>query len=38
MLEFLANIADVATQASVMFYIILWVVLLTINLAFYSEK
>lgn len=37
MLELLSNIADVATQASVMFYIVLWVILLMINFAYYHK-
>lgn len=38
MLELLAKVAEVATQTSVAFYIVLWVVLLAINYAYYSEK
>ena len=35
MLEYFANVADVATQASVAFHIVLWVVILVASMFYY---
>ncbi len=37
MIEFLSNIAEATIQASTVFYIVLWVVLLAVNYAYYSK-
>lgn len=37
MLELLVKVAEAATQTSVAFYVIMWVVLLMVNYAYYHK-